>query len=156
MFSLATLVLFIQIGLTLGATVPVALPDYVVKFAPLARLHTEEKYFPANIAEHLMHVEPQVNRTAIASAVDFDTIGSLGSDVFLTSKDNVDNKTAAWFNGNAPDPTGYTSSPGTIIVVPKANGTVDAFYFSFYSYDHAEVRDSTLERVIISYPPPDP
>lgn len=141
MFSLATLVLFIHVGLTLGATVTGALPDYVLKYAPLSRLHTSEKYFPADIAEHLKHVEPQVDRKAIASAVSFDTIGSLGSDVFLTSKDNVDKKTASWFYGVKPDSTGYTSSPGTIIAVPKANGVVDAFYFYFYSYDHAEFLD---------------
>ena len=53
---------------------------------------------------------------------------------------------AAWFNGIKPDATGFTPAPATIVAVNKPGGIVDAFYFYFYSYDHAIVSERCLSR----------
>ncbi|THH33205.1 hypothetical protein EUX98_g1011 [Antrodiella citrinella] len=91
---------------------------------------------PADISAHLTHVVPEINFTRIANSVTFQTIGHLGADVFLTSKDPVEDS-PAWMNStfNKPNEIGYTVAPVTIIAVEKSGGIVDAFYFYFYSFD---------------------
>lgn len=118
-------------------TAGTALPSYITQFAPLSYLSASESYLPADIAEHLKHVQPELDRKATASSVSFSTIGSLSSDTYLSSKDKVSD-IPSWFHGVKPDSSGYTSSPATIIAVEKSGGIVDAFYFYFYSYDHSK------------------
>lgn len=91
---------------------------------------------PSDISVHLQHVVPEINFTNISSSVTFKTIGSLGADVFLTSKDPVEDS-PAWMNStsNIPNAAGFTVAPATIIAVEKAGGILDAFYFYFYSFD---------------------
>ncbi|GJE85188.1 Vps62-like protein [Phanerochaete sordida] len=126
-------------SLVYAAPAVTPLPSYVTQFAPLSHLDSTEVYFPADVANHLTHVQPEEDMSAIASSVTFSTIGSLSSDVFLTSKDTVEDiqNVASWLNGVKPESTGLTSAPATIVAVQKAGGIVDAFYFYFYSYDHA-------------------
>ena len=115
------------------ATTP--LPSFVTEFAPLSYLFSGEAWFPADVATHLQHVTPEDGTDPVASTVTFSTIGSLGSDIYLTSNDNPFASTqAAWFNGIKPDATGFTPAPATIVAVNKPGGIVDAFYFYFYSY----------------------
>ncbi|KAI0806228.1 hypothetical protein BC629DRAFT_1590632 [Irpex lacteus] len=117
-----------------------AVPSFVLQYAPLSYLHSQEKYWPADIADHLTHVTPQQDNKNVADSVDFSSIGSLGSDVYLTSKDDVGSH-PAWLGGIPTDSTGFTDAPATIIVANKADGVTDAFYFYFYSYDHATYLD---------------
>lgn len=116
-----------------------AVPSFVLQYAPLSYLHSQEKYWPADIADHLTHVTPQQDGKNLASSVDFNSIGSLGSDVYLTSKDDVESG-PSWLEGIPTDSSGFTNAPATIIVANKPGGITDAFYFYFYSYDHATVR----------------
>lgn len=125
-----------------SAPASTALPSYVTQFAPLSYLHSQEKYQPKDVAEYLTHMQPEVDMSATASSVTFDTIGSLSSSTFLTSKDDIEDL-PSWLSGVKPDSTGLTSSPATIIAVEKSGGIVDAFYFYFYGYDHATVRDTS-------------
>lgn len=128
-------------SLTVAAPSVTALPSYVTQFAPLSYLHSQEAFQPADVASHLTHLQPEVDRSATASSVTFSTIGSLSSDTYLTSKDDVEDR-PSWLFGVKPDSSGSTSAPATIIAVEKSGGIVDAFYFYFYSYDHATVRFS--------------
>ena len=75
----------------------------------------------------------QVNYAAVQSTVTLETLDELASDVYLTSKDNVENN-PAWLVGVKPSSSGYTSAPATIIVADKTDH-VDVFYFYFYSYN---------------------
>lgn len=124
-----------------------AVPSFVLQYAPLSYLHSQEKYWPADIADHLTHVTPQQDNKNVADSVDFSSIGSLGSDVYLTSKDDVGSH-PAWLGGIPTDSSGFTDAPATIIVANKADGVTDAFYFYFYSYDHATVRGALLLHLI--------
>ena len=56
--------------------------------------------------------------------------------VALTSKDDV-TALPAWLLGEAPDASGriHNSTACVVILVEKAPGHVDAFFFYFYSYD---------------------
>lgn len=117
-----------------------ALPDYALKYAPYAYLDQSEGYWPSDITTHLQHVTPQRNHSALASSVTLAELSSYGSDVFLTSKDDVtdvDQPTEDWLVSNYGKPAsgGKSAAPATIIAVQKANGIVDVFYFFFYSWD---------------------
>lgn len=120
------------------AATTTALPSFVTQFAPLSYLYSAEAFQPADVANHLTHVQPEIGMSAIASSVTFSTIGSLSNDTYLTSKDDVED-VPSWLFGVKPDSSGSTSAPATIVAVQKPGGIVDAFYFYFYSYDHATV-----------------
>lgn len=113
-----------------------AIPSFVLEFAPLSHLWSQEKWFPSDVATHLDHVVPQINFTSISHSVTFQNIKHLGSDVFLTSKDPVEDQ-PSWMHSteNRPDEIGFSSAPATIICVEKDGDTIDAFYFHFYSFD---------------------
>lgn len=120
------------------ATTP--LPDYVLQFAPISHLYSEEQWWPSDISTHLQHVTPEDGFTTVASSVTFANISTLGSDIFLTSKDDpLASPQASWLLGNGqPDATGFTTAPATIIAVEKPGGILDAFYFYFYSFNEAQ------------------
>ena len=64
-------------------------------------------------------------------------VSSLGSDVFLTSKDDVTDQ-PDWITSvvGKPDANGLSSAPVTIVLVNKPGDILDAFFFYFYSFDH--------------------
>ncbi|EIN04767.1 hypothetical protein PUNSTDRAFT_92710 [Punctularia strigosozonata HHB-11173 SS5] len=121
------------------------LPDYVLTFAPLSYLYSGESWWPADIADFVTHVTPQVNFDAIPpSPVTLENVATLNSSVFLTSNDFVeDDGGHDWLTNaaNIPDETGYTPAPATIVAVEKPGGILDAFYFYFYAFDHAAFLD---------------
>ncbi|KAI0640082.1 hypothetical protein C8Q77DRAFT_1045467 [Trametes polyzona] len=112
-------------------------PSFVLQNAPVSHLWSKEQWWPSDVAEHLTHVVPQVNFTAVAPAVTLEDLSSLGSDVFLTSKDDV-TKQPAWITSEVgkPDASGKSAAPATIVLVEKDGGVLDAFFFYFYSFDH--------------------
>ncbi|KAI0081663.1 hypothetical protein K474DRAFT_1587496 [Panus rudis PR-1116 ss-1] len=113
-------------------------PPFVLEFAPISHLWSQETWFPSDISTHLTHVSPQINFTDVAPAVTFTNISALGADVFLTSKDPIDaSPQPAWMvsTENKPDGKGRSGAPATIILVEKDGGILDAFYFYFYSFD---------------------
>lgn len=115
---------------------PRPFPSYVLDFAPLSHLWSDESWFPSDVAEHLTHVVPQVNFTNISESVTFLNIGGLSRDVFLSSKDRVEDE-PAWMlsTENEPSARGMSPAPATIVCVEKEDGILDAFYFMFYSFN---------------------
>lgn len=111
--------------------------------APLVYLDTAETYFPSDLASHVSHVLPEINRTVVAGAAspltldNLDSLNSAGS-VYLTSKEGINaSPQPSWFTGVKPDASGKTNGAvsSAIIVADKGSGLVDVFYFYFYSYD---------------------
>ncbi|CAL1699081.1 unnamed protein product [Somion occarium] len=113
-----------------------AIPEFVIEFAPLSHLWSQEKWFPSDISTHLAHVLPEVNFTIVSDSIGFQDIGSLGNDVFLTSIDPVEDE-PSWMlsTENKPEGKGLSGAPATIICIEKEGGILDAFYFHFYSFD---------------------
>ncbi|KAL4757436.1 uncharacterized protein BDW70DRAFT_153354 [Aspergillus foveolatus] len=145
-----------------AALAATAIPDYVLDYgkllstfgssateeltrlAPLVWLHSEDRYKPSGIAEHLDHVLPKVNYEPIEGAPspltldNLDQLNALGNEsVYLTSQEGIDaNPQPGWFYGAEFDENGQASDVSSIIVVnDHGDGEVDAFYFYFYSYN---------------------
>ena len=106
-------------------------------------LTSTDTYYPSDIAAHLSHVQPQVDFKpvdGVPNPLSLDNLKKLndlgGSNVYLTSVDDV-TKNPAWLNGVKPDSTGRTIGANTSVIVVNdhQDGTVDAFYFYFYSYN---------------------
>ncbi|KAI0354618.1 hypothetical protein OH77DRAFT_1590398 [Trametes cingulata] len=120
---------------TLGKRDPV--PSFVLQNAPVSHLWSQEQWWPSDVAAHLTHVVPQVDFAAVAPEVTMQNVSALGSDVFLTSRDDVTKQPAWLMNAEGkPDASGHSSAPATIVLVEKTGGILDAFFFYFYSFDH--------------------
>lgn len=123
---------------------PSGVPGYVVKYAPIVRLYSSETYLPSDIGAQLTNTNPTLNFTAIsnaASPLTLDNLNSLnglgGDNVYLTSKDNVD-ENPEWILGVKPDGSGKTDGAVScaIIVNDHGSGLVDAFYMYFYAFNY--------------------
>ncbi len=74
------------------------IPQYVFDYAPLVHLYSEEKFWPCDIADHLLHITPQLNYTPIyprTTSLNLTNLDGLnewdeGHFVYLTSDDNVE------------------------------------------------------------------
>ncbi|POS84938.1 hypothetical protein EPUL_002482, partial [Erysiphe pulchra] len=120
------------------------IPKFVKDFAPLVFLDKNERYFPADIATHIEKTTPFINIKALepTQKVSVDNLDSLNkfnvdkSQVFLTSTEEVGKK-PAYLLGVQPDSTGKTvgATSCAVIVTDHGDGTVDAFYMHFYSFD---------------------
>ena len=87
-------------------------PQYVLDYAPLVHLYSGERFWPCDIAEHLFHVTPYLNYTALqartqnANLTNLDQLNqwNRGRFVYLTSDDNVE-ELPDWLEGekNIPD-----------------------------------------------------
>ncbi|GAB7341254.1 hypothetical protein MBLNU457_7530t2 [Dothideomycetes sp. NU457] len=132
-----------------------SIPQYVLDYAPYVHLFSGEEFWPCDIAEHLTHITPKLNYTPIYKMRKDRTLDNLeelnrvgGRSVYLTSNDNVEER-PDWLGGssNIPEdvgtvmtngterPVGRSSAPAVLVVVPKEDGVVDAFWFYFYSYN---------------------
>lgn len=88
------------------------IPEYVLEYAPLVHLFSGERYWPCDIAEHLYHVTPELNYTAIGSdsahpaLKDLDKFNEYqrGRWVFLTSKDDPE-EYPDWLGGQKNIPS---------------------------------------------------
>ena len=124
---------------------PAGVPKYVVKYAPMVQLYSSDPYRPSDIGAQVTNTRPTNNFTTIQDAVDpltLDNMDSLnkvggGEDVYLTSKDNVDDN-PAWLLGLEPNHNGKTDGAVScaIIVNDHGNGEVDAFYMYFYAFNY--------------------
>lgn len=124
-----------------------SLPEYVLAHAPLSYLHSTEAYWPSDVGRHLRHVVPKDGHQVVAPSVSYANVSSLGSNIFLSSKDNpYASPQAAWFAGEGPpNAQGRGGAPATIIAVRKPGGILDAFYFYFYSYNHMHVSGASSQ-----------
>ncbi|KAF2022145.1 hypothetical protein BU24DRAFT_38761 [Aaosphaeria arxii CBS 175.79] len=119
---------------------PAGVPDYVMKYAPVVYLHSQEKYFPSDISAQLAHSIPKVqfqDVPGVPNPLDLNNLDQVTGDAFLTSKDDV-TKDPEWIKGVRPDSNGKTNNAVTaaVIVNDKGDGNVDAFYFHFYAYNY--------------------
>ena len=147
------------------------IPQYVLDFAPLVHLYSEEQFWPCDIKDHLLHVTPELNYTPIEglpplNLSNLDELNDFekGSDVYLTSNDNVEDR-PDWLGGqvnipddyaddsktNGSDPKaagpkigtrsqgGHSDAPAVLVTINKGDGIVDAFWFFFYSYNLGNV-----------------
>ena len=147
------------------------IPQYVLDYAPLVHLYSEEQFWPCDIKDHLLHVTPELNYTPIEglpplNLSNLDELNGFeeGSDVFLTSNDNVEDR-PDWLGGqvNIPDDYaddsktyrsdpkaaspksgtrsqgGHSDAPAVLVTINKGDGIVDAFWFFFYSYNLGNV-----------------
>ena len=114
------------------------LPDFVLNYAPLSYLHSSEKYWPSDVKIHLANVIPQVNFKPVGGGTpNLQNLSSLSNDFSLTAIGNILDPNYSFLTSvyGKPDNSG-SQAPGTIIVVEKAGGIVDAFYFYFYSWNY--------------------
>lgn len=86
-----------------------AIPDYALTYAPVSYLYSGEGWFPSDITIHLNNTIPEVDYVATgdAGSVTVDTLDTYTSDVYLTSKDNVEGN-PAWLLSDygIPDTSG--------------------------------------------------
>ncbi|KAF3939350.1 hypothetical protein ABW19_dt0205752 [Dactylella cylindrospora] len=120
------------------------IPSYILEHAPLIHLYSKEECWPGDIDLHLRRTIPQLNFTNTGDEPTLDNLSLLNQYapyVYLTSKDDPESH-PGWLSArfNIPDVKTYKCpAPGTLIWVDKGNGTVDAFWFYFYSYNLGNV-----------------
>jgi hypothetical protein len=74
-----------------------AVPDYVLKYAPLVHLYSGENFWPSDIGEHIQHMRPVENGTALNTSQPL-TLANLGLfnkqplPVYLTSEEDVETR----------------------------------------------------------------
>ncbi|MCJ1273458.1 Vacuolar protein sorting-associated protein 62 [Puttea exsequens] len=129
------------------------IPQHVFDYAPLVHLYSGEEFWPSDMAEHLLHITPELNYDPIEEHLQASNLTNLdqlneyekGRHVFLTSNDNVEER-PAWLSSqkNIPSPStshngtnsgGRSSAPSVLITVNKGANITDAFWFYFYSYN---------------------
>lgn len=109
------------------------IPQYVLDYAPLVHLFPEEPFWPCDMAEHLLHITPELNYTPIEDRLPAPNLTNLdmfnfyekGRNVFLTSNDNVEDR-PDWLAGDKNIPrandndTAPTSTSQSIIRMAQA------------------------------------
>lgn len=128
---------------TLHGRTPDGVPFFVVEYAPIVYLHTQDPYRPSDIGAQLVNTEPRVDFEVVDNApnpLTLDNLANLnkagGENVYLTSEINP-NENPEYLRGVLPNEQGKTDGvvSSTIIVNDHGDGTVDAFYFYFYAFD---------------------
>lgn len=120
-------------------------PSYVIDFAPLVHLYSEERYFPYDIKDFVKHFRITYKNGTIAEGTDhgmlnITMLGELpqSSRMYMTANEDFD-KDPDWITGIRNKPSlrngEIKDAPATLIVVDKGNGWVDAFWFYFYSFN---------------------
>lgn len=133
------------------------IPKYVIEYAPLVFLYSEERYMPYNIEKYVQNFKPTwrngttINidgkdpedpdyKTQKLHLRDLEKLPNSTPDemVFLTSLQDFD-KDPEFITGKHNIPNYYTGeiqdAPAVLIVTDKGNGWVDAYWFYFYSFN---------------------
>lgn len=91
------------------------IPQYILDYAPLVHLNSEEQFWPCDIREHLFHITPELNYTPIrglpqSNLSNLDQLNQFenGRHVFLTSNDNVEDR-PDWLGGQINIPDDFTN-----------------------------------------------
>lgn len=123
---------------------PGEVPHYVIDFAPLVHLYTEERYLPYDIADYVKHFHVEYDNGTVIPGTDEDmNLSKLSElpklpDLYMTSDTDFDTD-PDWITGIKNKPSlingEIKDAPATLIVVDKGNGWVDAFWFYFYSFN---------------------
>ena len=92
------------------------IPQYVLDYAPLVHLYSEEQFWPCDMKDHLLHVTPELNYTPIEGLppLNLSNLDQLnrfekGRNVFLTSNDNVEDR-PDWLSGQVNIPDDYADN----------------------------------------------
>ncbi|KAF2834830.1 hypothetical protein M501DRAFT_1061398 [Patellaria atrata CBS 101060] len=86
------------------------IPQYVYDYAPYVHLYSGEKFWPCDIAEHIIHTTPHLNYTPIRAPWDHPSLTNLadlndyGRFVYLKSDDNVEER-PDWLGGKQNIPS---------------------------------------------------
>ncbi len=103
------------------------IPQYVLDYAPLVHLFSEEQFWPCDIKEHLFHVTPELNYTPIqglpqVNLTNLDQLNRFeeGRHVFLTSNDNVEDR-PDWLGGQINIPDDFTDDKKAGPYDPQTN-----------------------------------
>ncbi|KAI9743941.1 MAG: Vacuolar protein sorting-associated protein 62 [Claussenomyces sp. TS43310] len=110
---------------------PKPIPQYVLKHAPLVHLHSEEKFWPSTMEQHLEHISPRVDYAAIPGKGENRTVNDLhklnredgrrGWHVYLDSKDNYIEQLPAWLTSEYGIPVvNQSHSTSTTTMVQSA------------------------------------
>jgi hypothetical protein len=120
------------------------IPSYVIDYAPLVYLYSEERYRPYDIREFVTHFHVTHPNGSVVPGTETDmTLGKLGElsgneDLYLTANEDFDTD-PNWITGIKNKPSlidgEIKDAPATLIVVDKGNGWVDAYWFYFYSFN---------------------
>lgn len=120
------------------------IPDYVIEYAPVVHLYSEERYLPYDIGKFVKHFHVEYeNGTTVPGTeahMDLKKLSQLPADeeLFLTSNTDFDSD-PDWITGIKNKPSLSTGeikdAPVALIVVDKGNGWVDAYWFYFYSFN---------------------
>ncbi|KAI5965907.1 VPS62 [Candida pseudojiufengensis] len=123
---------------------PGEIPQYVIDYAPLVYLYSEERYLPYDIKEFVTNFHVTFKNGSIYPGTETDmNIEKLAQlkhskKLYLTSNTNFDDD-PDWITGikNKPNLINgeIKNAPATLIVVDKGNGWVDAYWFYFYSFN---------------------
>lgn len=123
---------------------PGEIPDYVIKYAPLVHLYSEERYFPYDVKKFVTNFHVTWRNGSIYPGTEknmnLDKLANLpnSTDLFLTANSDFDSD-PEWITGLKNKPSlingEIKDAPATLIVVDKGNGWVDAFWFYFYSFN---------------------
>jgi hypothetical protein len=122
---------------------PHGVPEFVVKYAPMVFLYSEDPWKPSDISTQLNNTEPRVDFKVVSQQpTTLDNLSFLnnlgGGNVYLTSKIKpYASPVPGYLFGVLPNAEGKTEGAvsSTIIVNDHGDGTVDAFYFYFYAFD---------------------
>lgn len=91
------------------------IPRYVLDYAPLVHLYSEEHFWPSDIDEHVKHVLPHVDGTPLnlTEAVSLSSLHQLDAHpglVSLKSKDDVECR-PTWLHSTANVPVAFDENP---------------------------------------------
>ncbi|TDZ40752.1 Vacuolar protein sorting-associated protein 62 [Colletotrichum trifolii] len=106
-----------------GRNATKAIPDYVWEYAPLVYLHSEENFWPADIAEHVRHMNPHLDGEPLNQSVslsDLHLLDERRGSVFLTSKDDVESR-PEWLHSHVgiPEPSEQEQGDDATASPPK-------------------------------------
>ncbi|AEO57162.1 hypothetical protein MYCTH_2303000 [Thermothelomyces thermophilus ATCC 42464] len=92
-------------------------PDYVLDHAPLVHLYSGEHFWPADIAEHIRHMQPYlrgelVNTSGPLNLQTLAGLNALGGTVFVTSEDDVESR-PSWLHSWTGIPAPFRSGGGS-------------------------------------------
>lgn len=101
-----------------------AVPDYVLKYAPLVHLYSGENFWPTDIAEHVKHMkaysdETKINTTGPLSLRGLHSLDKNDGYVYLKSADDVESR-PTWLHSRANIPLPYEDDGNEH--VPEARG----------------------------------
>lgn len=120
------------------------LPRYVIDYAPLVHLYSEERYLPYDVQEYVTNFHVRYENGSIVPGTENDMnihkLSELKDShlLYLTANSDFDSD-PDWITGidNKPNLINgeIKDAPATLIIVDKGNGWVDAFWFYFYSFN---------------------